>query len=136
MYDGHGNHKCDTDTGKMLLHNNIEITQNDLENIFTNYNHNKKIFFFSQCGSYSFANELIQNKLIKNYIYITSNTTHKAVGYGAKIFKAFRATIDEKTKDIDYETFQTFFENKKNNYIKSFPDLSFGFYYDNNYKLN
>ena len=45
MYDGHGNHTCNNDTGKMLLHNNIEITQNDLELLFNNYNHNKKIFF-------------------------------------------------------------------------------------------
>jgi len=88
IYDGHGytNPTTDNEEGDMVLYDNICITKNIMYNIFKPYDTNKKLFIFTQCGSYGFYKNLtsIPNNL-SNSVYICSTNGLGQCGIGARV---------------------------------------------------
>ena len=95
LFEGHGPIKDPNTEGNLILSNKINLTTDDLCDIFNNYKINKKLFLFTQCGSFGFYNNLIINGKFANssYIIITGINTAGMCALGARVLIKFSDLI-------------------------------------------
>ena len=84
IYDGHG----EVSSGVMDINSSLNIDTNTFITLFSNNKNNKKLFIFSQCGSYGFYNSLNKSEM-PNSVYICSTNRHGICGFGAGILRKF-----------------------------------------------
>lgn len=102
IYDGHGYTNSGNKNGNMILRNGLEIDVNFLNNVFQNYKLNTKLFLFSQCGSYDFAQRLFNSLTIDNKsIIFSAGAQENLCTYGFKVIRQFTDLIDKNS----YNTF-------------------------------
>lgn len=97
VYDGHGflyntnveisNTNNANIIGNMIMTPSITISETFLANVFQEYNHNPKLFIFSQCGSMDLALRVMPS--LSNTVIMTSTTSPNVCSYGATIFQKF-----------------------------------------------
>ena len=106
LFEGHGPIEPPINEGELILSNNIHLTTDDLSEIFLNYKNNIKLFLFTQCGSFGFYNNLINNDLFNDssYIIITGINKPKTCAIGAGVLikfpKLIKSHIYEKFIDL------------------------------------
>ena len=108
LFEGHGPTEPSENEGELILSNKINLTTDDLSEIFLDYEKNIKLFLFTQCGSYGFYNNLIINARFINssYIIITGINQLKTCAIGAGVLIKFTQLIrsHKYEKFLDFKT--------------------------------
>ena len=95
LYDGHGPTNSGLRNGNIIIRDNLHINEMFLKTLFSGYENNAKLFLFSQCGSFDFAERFYSalSTSDKSVMFSTTNEPN-VCAYGFKLIRSLTDMIE------------------------------------------
>jgi len=112
LYDGHGPTNSGPRNGNIIVRDRLYIDEMFLKGLFTGYENNAKLFLFSQCASFDFAERFYSalSSSDKSVIFSTTNEPN-VCAYGFKLIRSLTDMIESRR----YNTFSDIYQSDRAN---------------------